>query len=318
MPFMVECRRSLLLLAAVWAAVPRRRGRRLDPLGEFVERPQGGNFPLLAISCQGDIFYSFLPPAQGTTGQVWRGSLNDPNRAFTLMPGFPLAPPPAARTTPTWRRWSSTRTANPSSACSPTAVRATPARCSMTWDESAGQWFAPPINPPTAVCAHRIANMAVSANGDIWAGCQWHGLYHSTDQGRTFDYVDVDALMLAQHPEYFPTREDNVNTLGAIYGVTTAPDDTVYLGTETGGVVYSPDHGATWNPLDQQDTNPMSPMMRMTVSGDVAGLGVMADGRLLVQGGANDPYDFWIMDRAKATVTPIVSFPQYYLGNQTV
>jgi hypothetical protein len=120
-------------------------------------------------------------------------------------------------------------------------------------------------------------------NGDIWGICQWHGAYHSTDAGRSFQYVDVSALLGASHPAYYPTRAAGSTNLGALYSLAFGAGGTVFIGTETGGAVYSPDNGATWHPVDFDPTNPSSTMARVTNSGNVYGLGVTASGGLVMQ-----------------------------------
>jgi hypothetical protein len=100
----------------------------------------------------------------------------------------------------------------------------------------------------------------------------------------------------------------------------------VYIGTETGGGVYTADNGVTWHPFDNDYTNPNSPMARITSAGNIAGIGFTKDGKVVFQGtqGGNvttpvdDGVHLWLVDPANHTVQSAQGFSPYFLGGQTV
>src|SRR5205085_2434224 len=78
-------------------------------------------------------------------------------------------------------------------------------------------------------------------------------------------------------------------------------------------------------PLDAAPTDPLSPMARATNSGNVGGLGVTPDGKILVQGlpgkapdPAPDAVHFYVFDTVAHTTTPGVGFPDYFLSGQQI
>jgi MYXO-CTERM domain-containing protein len=191
----------------------------------------------------------------------------------------------------------------------------------MTWDRDAGAWLAADIVPADAVCNRTIARLERAPDGDLWATCQWHGAYRSTDDGRTFESIDLSAAVEASTPGHFPTRANGADDLGALFGLTIGPGGTIVVGSESGGVVHSTDGGDTWRPLDWAPDDPMSTMARATNMGNVAGVGVLPDGRVLAQGGdGNAPYPppgavgLYLFDLAAHTTTTATGFPDYILA----
>ena len=283
-----------------------------------------GVYPTLAIapSPARDVYYSFLLPATGT-GRVWRARIDSATPTFTLMPSFPLPTPTAGMTAPNVNSITTNRRGEAVVGLTiPRSDNTDP--LIVTWDETAGHWFTPPLRPATSVCAHSIYRVDRAPNGDLWAICQWHGAYRSTDDGRSFDYVDISALLHVSTPSYFPTRAANIDYLGAIYSIAFDVLGTIYVGTETGGEVMSSDGGATWHPLDSDSANPMSTMARATNSGDDYGTGVTVDGRVVFTGtpglGAyppGDPTRLYVVDRAAHSVTVARGIPDYWLGGRT-
>ena len=282
-------------------------------------------FPALAISPQRDIFFTYLAPQPDHNGVVYRAHLDDPGRTFTAMPSFPLPTPAPGKPYDNVFTMTTTAQGEPVVGLSANGLSNNTEPMLMTWDKTAGHWLAPTITPASAVCAHNLFTLDRAPNGDLWAGCQWHGAYHSTDDGRTFQYVDVSALVAVSTPGYFPTRSNGASSLGALYGLTLGPDGSIYVGTESGGVVYSSDRGASFHPLDRNANDPMSPMARATNMGNVAGLGVTPDGRVLAQGvpglapyPQGDTSRLYVFDTVARTTTVGVGFPAYFLGGQTV
>lgn len=280
-------------------------------------------YPRLAFSDDGDVYFTYLSPQPDGNGVVLRAHVDDPARKFTPMPPVPLAKP--MPNMPYANVFTMTTTALGEPVLGLSANTGNTSPLLVTWDEGAGKWLVPPIDPPERICNHNLYAIARAPNGDIWAGCQWSGVYRSTDDGRSFEFVDVSALVKASTPSYFPTRAAGTDNLGAMYGLKIGPDGAIYFGTETGGVVYSTDDGASFRPLDQQPDDLMSPMARATNSGNIAGIGVTPDGRVMVQGvpggGAYPPADgtdFYVFDLVARTTTPAVGLPDYFVGGQTV
>ena len=287
-----------------------------------------GTYPVLAIapSPRRDIYYANISNTASGMGMVWRAKLDDPARTFSLMPGFPLPTPAAGMPYQNVFTLTTNLNGEPIVGLSANGRSDNTDPMLMTWDEVAGHWFAPPISPSGSVCGHNLYRVSRAPNGDIWAICQWHGAYHSIDAGRSFQYIDVSALLKVTDPAYFPLRMSGTQALtdlGALYSLAFGADGTVYIGCEAGGVVYSPDRGATWHPVDYDYTNPMSTMARVTNEGNVYGLGVAADGRLVMQatpGAAAyppaDPTRFYTVDLVAHSVTIARGLPDYWMGGR--
>lgn len=286
---------------------------------------RSATYPVLAIAPtpRRDIYFSFMVPIAGSTGLVYRARMDDPARRFTAMPGFALPTPAAGMGYYNVYAMVTTRGGDPVVGLNANGRSDNADPLLMTWDERAGQWFRPTVTPANASCTHAIYRLDRAPNGDIWAVCQWRGAFVSTDDGRSFAYLDVNALLHTRHPRYFPTRAGGVDYLGALFGLAVAPDGTVYVGSETGGLVQTSDRGATWSPVDDDYTNPMSGLARATNSGDDYGVGVMRDGRVVFQGYPGDgPYPpedakrLYLVDRAARTVTVARGIPDYFLGGR--
>ena len=202
------------------------------------------------------------------------------------------------------------------------------------FDMATNQWVAPPLtayagqNIPTLQPNNAMYQLTRGADGTLWGGGQWTKTYRSTDGGKTFTVIDEKALLAQTHPTYytnpagFPSKNGGD---GAIYGIRVAPNGYVYEGTETGGVIYSPDNGATWNPLDYDYLNPNSTMARASNIGNVAGLGFTKDGKVVIQGApgtaanpANDATHLYLVDPVQHTVQTCLGFPDYFFGSQDV
>lgn len=285
-----------------------------------------GVYPVLAVapSPRRDVYYSFLMSTPDGAGAVWRGRVDDPSRAFVRMPTFPLPTPAAGMAPANVMSMTTNRLGEPVVGLSAAGRSDNTDPMLMTWSESMGRWFAPPVTPAGNHCAHNLYGVERAPNGDIWAICQWHGAYVSTDDGRTFQYVDASARLRSSHPGYFPTRAAGTDDLGALYSLGFTADGTVVIGTETGGVVQSSDRGATWHPFDSDWANPRSALAGVTNLGNVYGLGVMPDGRFVMHGfraaDATPPPDatrLYAVDRAAGTVTRARGLPDYFLGGRT-
>ncbi len=280
--------------------------------------------PSIAISDQREIFYTLLAPQMDGSGTVYRASLDDPQRVFTKMPSFPLPAPQGGASYNNVMALTTNARGEPVVGISINGNWTNTEPLLMTWDKDADKWIAAAIVPADAICSRNIVKVARAPNGDLWATCQWHGAYHSTDDGRTFEYVDVSKAVEAAVPSYFPTQANGAGDLGALFALAIGPDGAVFIGSESGGTVYSTDDGATWRPLDWDPTDPMSTMARATNMGNVAGVGVLTDGRVIVQGGdGNGPYPppgtvgLYVFDLVAHTTTTATGFPDYILAGLT-
>lgn len=286
---------------------------------------RAGTYPVLAVAQppRRDVYYSVQFPAPGGAGAVWRGRIDDPSAPFVQMPPFPLPAPAPGNSQANVLTLTTNRLGEPVVGLSANGRSDNTAPMLMTWSEADGRWLAPPVTPAGHTCTHNLYRVDRAPNGDLWGVCQWEGAYVSTDDGRSFRYLDLSALVRASHPSYFPTRAAATEFLGALYSVTFAADGAVIIGSETGGVVTSSDRGATWHPLDPDAANPRSPLAGVTAVGNVYGLSARPDGRLIVHGFqattsplASDPTRLYLVDRAARTVAPARGVPDYTLGGR--
>ncbi|GEM_PF-3430836 len=191
----------------------------------------------------------------------------------------------------------------------------------FVYDWGANQWITAPVSVPANL---GVFAMARAPNGDIWFGAKWSRVYRSTDNGRSYTAIDESALVAASAPCFYPTL-GGVDADGAIYSINVDRHGRVYAGTETAGLVYSDDNGATWKPADafaclandSSQRNPASPMEPLTRSGNLGAIGFTADDNV-VWNGANlwyfnalDPH--WISsvafaDMTAQTITPAAGF----------
>ena len=286
---------------------------------------RAGTYPVLAVAQppRRDVYYSVQFPAPGGMGAVWRGRIDDPSAPFVQMPPFPLPAPAPGNSLANVFTLTTNRLGEPVVGLSANGRSDNTAPMLMTWSEADGRWLAPPVTPAGHNCTHNLYRVDRAPNGDLWGICQWEGAYVSTDDGRSFRYLDLSALVRASHPSYFPTRAAATEFLGALYSLTFAADGAVIIGSETGGVVTSSDRGATWHPLDPDAANPRSPLAGVTAVGNVYGLSARPDGRLIVHGFqattsplASDPTRLYLVDRVARTVTPARGVPDYTLGGR--
>ncbi|MEZ4451077.1 MAG: MYXO-CTERM sorting domain-containing protein [Nannocystaceae bacterium] len=291
----------------------------------WAEGLPNGVTPSIAISAQGEIFYALLAPQLDGNGAVYRASLDDPDRVFTKMPSFPLPTPQGNASYNNVYAIAANARGEPIVGLSINGNWVNQEPLLWTWDADAGSWIAATIVPAEGVCNRTIQKIALAPNGDVWASCQWHGAFRSTDDGRTFAAIDVSAAVAAAVPSYFPTEANGAGDLGALFNLAISPDGVVVIGSESGGVVMSTDDGATWEPVDQDPTDPMSPMARATNLGNVAGVGFLPDGRVIAEGGdGNGPYPpkgavgLYIFDVVAGTTTQGTGFPDYVLGGLAV
>jgi MYXO-CTERM domain-containing protein len=298
---------------------------RADVWTLWAEGLPSGVSPSIAVSAEREIFYGFLAPQLDGEGTIYRASLDDPQRVFSAMPKYPLPAPQMATSYNNVMTLVINARGEPVVGLSINGNWINTDPLIMTWDRDAEQWLAAAIVPPEAVCSKNIYKAARAPNGDIWAICQWHGAYRSSGDGRTFNYVDVSKAVEASVPGYFPTVANGALDLGALFGIAIAADGMIVIGSESGGVVHSKDDGATWWPLDLDPSNPTSTMARAANMGNVSGIGVTLDGRVIAAGGdANGPYPpaetvgLHIFDLVARTTATATGIPDYYIGGHSV
>lgn len=96
---------------------------------------------------------------------VLRADLDDPAPQFVQMPGFPLPTPAPGKGYANVFCITANAQGEPIVGLSANGSSTNTEPMLMTRDE---------------VCAHNLYILDRAPNGDIWAGCQWHGAYRST------------------------------------------------------------------------------------------------------------------------------------------
>ena len=139
--------------------------------------------------------------------------------------------------------------------------------------------------------------MATAGDGTIYLGARWAYVYVSHDDGASFHAIDESAILAADYPCFYPTWNGSAYD-GAIFGIQVDSSGRVYAGTETAGVIYSDDRGLHWHPADLFACRPddpqvydtLSPMIALSMGGNVAGLGFTKDQQLVWSGA-----DMWTL-----------------------
>lgn len=270
-----------------------------------------GTFPRMAIATNHDIFYTLVGTG-GVKGIVYKANTMSSLPTFEPMPTIPI---PASL-------------AN-NIQCLETNKNSEPIagifrnEYSEPWlfkfDTKTGEWIASTVDVSPSLGAYCMAH---SPNGTIWVGGKWSYIYKSTDGGESFQKIDESSLVKATYLCYYPSWF-NYQTDGAIYGINVDMSGRVYAGTESAGMVYSDDEGATWHPADyhpcqdnypnQKDSN--SQMKPLSMSGNCAGIGFTSDSKVIWSGAA-----MWSLgwnnalgcaDIKNHTVTQVSGLPQY-------
>ncbi len=296
-----------------------------------------GFFPTLAYAPQTDTLYysTRFPPSQSDTlGSVWSSKLSVPTPAFTKLPQTGLVLPTPNPANAIFNVFSMTT----DSRGEPIIGTGAPGNTDPTqqtqpklfrFDSASNQWVAPQLTPypgqnlTTLQPTNLMYQLTKGADGTIWGGGQWSHTYRSTDDGNHFTVIDEKSLLAQTDPAYYTTgTRATAGSDCAIYGIRVAPNGYVYEGTETGAVIYSPDNGSTWHPLDYDYTNPDSSMSIASTVGNVAGLGFTSDGKVVVQGAPlAAPYDathLYLVDPVNHTTQVCQGIPDYFFGSQDV
>lgn len=280
--------------------------------------PSSVAHPSITINAQTHMMYyaSWLPPKQtDTLGSVYACDLNDPTHKFTLLSQLGFVLPTAFNGTAKLNVMGMTTNAagEPIVGCANDGGNSSDAKL-YSFDSATNHWVTPTLQPQPYQSVRQVTR---GPDGTIWTGGVYSYVYKSTDGGRTFTTIDESSLLAATHPGYYGRIGGGGND-GAIFNIQVAPNGYVYCATETGGWVYSPDNGATWNPLDYDYNNPNSTMAIVSHAGNVSGLGFTKNGKIVVQGGGGsiDPTyaGLYLVDPVAHTVQACNGFPAYYLG----
>ncbi len=158
--------------------------------------------------------------------------------------------------------------------------------------------------------------------GTIWIGARWSCVYKSTDDGLHFKRICEDSSIAAAYPCYYPTWNGSSYD-GAIFSINADHQGKIFVGTETGGIVYTEDEGASWHPVDYhpcQDNNSAlkdssSLMKALSLSGNAGAIGFTRENNLVWNGanmwGLNWPNTLGFADLKNHTTRPLIGIPQY-------
>lgn len=163
--------------------------------------------------------------------------------------------------------------------------------------------------------------IATASNGTIYVGTRWAYIYKSTDDGKTFTAIDEFKSVADNYACYYPSFLNGSNTNGSIFSLAVDKRNRVYAGTETAGVLYSDDEGASWHPADlnacvggtaYDSTSPLSPLAN---SGNVGSIGFTLDDNVVWSGVSMWDYNWKnslaFADMNGRTTSPAVGLPDY-------
>ncbi len=156
------------------------------------------------------------------------------------------------------------------------------------WNEKNQNWEIPVTDIQPTLGAHCLAT---AENGIIYLGARWAYIYKSEDDGKSFKAIRESELVKSKYPCYYPSYNGSDQD-GAIFGINIDHKGRVYAGTETSGVIYSDDEGISWQPADpfacmESDStlkDTMSPLISLSMSGNVSGLGFTKEDQLVWTG----------------------------------
>ena len=275
---------------------------------------QPGVHPRLAVAPDHTIYYAVLATA-GTRGLVYKAAdARAPAGVFA-----PLPPIPYVTIGNNIQALTTTAASEPVAGIFHSAGSADPV--AFVLDKASGQWIAAALSTPPSL---GVFSMVRAPNGDIWFGAKWAYVYRSTAAGRSYVAIDESAKVKAAAPCYYPTF-NNATSDGAIYSINVDRRGWVHAGTETAGVIYSDDAGATWRPLDAQaclasdptQRNPASPMAAATRAGNVGAVGFTRDNRPVWNG--TELFQFgWdssigVADPDAQAISPAIGFPVNFI-----
>jgi hypothetical protein len=274
-----------------------------------------GSFPRMTVAPNHDIYYTLLS-APNSPGIVYKANTTATSGSFS---GLPAVPFPASH-----QNNINCLIASDSSQLIVGIMRTNILEpWIFKFNTGTNSWDTVIVtgNAPT-LGAYCVAKSPVS--GTIYFGAKWAYVYKSNDGGNTFTCIDESASIGANFPCYYPTW-GGVNSDAAIYGINVDGNNRVYAGTESGGIVFSDDEGASWQPADLfacQSGNPNlkdsnSIMLPLSNSGNAAGIGFTSSNQLVWNGAMmwqiNWPNTMGFADMNTHAVMPVSGLPQYMI-----
>lgn len=166
--------------------------------------------------------------------------------------------------------------------------------------------------------------ISTDSKGNIYVGTRWAYIYKSTDNGKTFTAIDEAAILSKDYPCYYSYIPNHPGYNGSIFGISIDRRDRIYAGTEIAGLIYSDDEGQHWRPVDlfACSTNPLtydtlSPMVYLTRSGNVAGIGFTIENNP-VWSGVDMWYFGWknelgFADLKDSVAKELIGLPEYLI-----
>ena len=163
-------------------------------------------------------------------------------------------------------------------------------------------------NPSRIVWPANLMNsITKAANGDIWAGGRWVGLYYSTDGGRSFFDVDRD---------YGTSASPNLNPTGWVADLAFDASGRLYTTSEATGLIYSdtPKQSNSWKSADPNfvkgSTPITTPGLIVGDLGNMYALGISNAGEVVMAGFASGAsQSVWHFDPAALQTHPAIGIP---------
>ena len=270
-----------------------------------------GAFPRLAIAPNHDIFFVRMSSGGGITpGVIYKANTQSAFGTFTALPAIPV---PASLVNNVY-----SITTNQNSEPIAGIFRSISTDPWLyRFNNATQQWVTASSNISPVLGAYCMER---APNGTIWVGAKWNYVYKSTDNGNTYTGIDQSANMPSVYPCYYPTWGGSTLD-GAIYGLNIDHNGRVYVGTETNGLLYSDDAGATWKTVDYHLCKTAYPTQRDSFStmrpanegGNCAGIGFNINNDVVYSGGEmwifNWPNEIALANMTNHTITPAQGIP---------
>ena len=269
-----------------------------------------GAWPRLTVAPNHDIFFVRMSAGGITPGILYKANTQSVTGNFTPMPAIPV---PASLVNNVY-----SLTTNQYSEPIAGIFRS---NISDPWlfrfNNATQQWITATTNSSPTLGAYCMER---APDGTIWVGAKWNYVYKSVDNGNSYTVIDQSANMQATYPCYYPTWSGSTLD-GAIYGLNIDHNGRVYVGTETNGLLYTDNQGATWKTVDYhlcKTTNPVqrdsfSTMRPANEGGNCAGIGFNSNNDVVWSGGQmwlfNWPNEIALANMTTHTITPAAGIP---------
>lgn len=270
-----------------------------------------GAYPRMVVAPSHDIFYSLLGTGS-KIGYIYKANVMDSLGIFTEMPKVPV--PASLQNNIVALGYNAN--SEPLAGIYRTNINEP---WLFRYNNSTKSWDTCLTNLNPTLGGQCIAT---SKSGVIYVTTKWSFIYKSVDNGVSFTAIDESKILASQYPCYYPSFLNKSANDGALFTVVIDGNNRIYAGTETSGVIYSDDEGATWHPADlfacqdgslQYDT--LSKMAPITRSGNVAGIGFTKNNNV-VWSGVDMWYYGWknkigFANMQDSTVSEITGLPDY-------